>query len=396
MDPFHEKLILRAATIDELLSDNFEPLPGQKGNVELAAQRLAAWCRSSASGDWSLFGQRLDRDQLSILEVLKKFATVRRNTTVSPPAWVDDAIWIEAALQSPNENETLVPELGRTEPCAFEQLFATVVEQAEIRLWSGIDARAIDRLNETARACLRFSLLKQLSRLSSPAIYQRFVKARTTSGTPSDAKEPQHEAATTYYNQFVDNMKAGGFRRLFEDKPVLLRLIASTTRQWIDTSREFIIRLDADLAIIRTHILNSVPTAELPRSKVISLIRTISGRSVLIVSFEDGSRVVYKPKDLRLDAAWYSLIERLNRAEAPVDLKAVRARPAGGLWLDRIHRSYRMRRSEGLQTIFPARRSLACAISLLRSHRHAPREHDSKRRSSGADRSGNDSSGNGR
>ena len=49
------------------------------------------------------------------------------------------------------------------------------------------------------------------------------------------------------------------------------------------------------------------------------------GHSVQIVSFEDGSRVVYKPKDLRLDVAWYALVERLNRAEPPLELKAVRA-----------------------------------------------------------------------
>ena len=33
-------------------------------------------------------------------------------------------------------------------------------------------------------------------------------------------------AGTSRYDQFVAEMKAGGFRRLFEDKPVLLRLIA--------------------------------------------------------------------------------------------------------------------------------------------------------------------------
>ena len=49
------------------------------------------------------------------------------------------------------------------------------------------------------------------------------------------------------------------------------------------------------------------------------------GHSVLIVRFEDGSRVVYKPKDLRLDVAWHALVERLNRGGAPVELKAVRA-----------------------------------------------------------------------
>ena len=50
MDAFYERLIVRAATIDELLSDDFEALPGQKGDTDLAARRLAAWCQSCASG----------------------------------------------------------------------------------------------------------------------------------------------------------------------------------------------------------------------------------------------------------------------------------------------------------------------------------------------------------
>ena len=62
MDAFHDRLIVRAATIDELLSDDFEALPGQKGDADVAAHRLAAWCQSAASGDWSLFSQRLRRD----------------------------------------------------------------------------------------------------------------------------------------------------------------------------------------------------------------------------------------------------------------------------------------------------------------------------------------------
>jgi hypothetical protein len=41
MDAFYERVIVRAATIDELLSADFEPLPGQKGDADLAARRLA-------------------------------------------------------------------------------------------------------------------------------------------------------------------------------------------------------------------------------------------------------------------------------------------------------------------------------------------------------------------
>ena len=195
MDAFFERLIVQAATIDELLSDDFEALPGQKGDADLAARRLAAWCRSSASGDWSLFTRRLDRDRLSIGEVLAKFATVRRRASAPAPAWIDDAIWIEAALQSPSKDRDAIAAPDQAEPCAFEHLFAPVVEQAEALLWAGIDGRASDNLNDSARACLRHSLLKEVCSLSAPAIYERFVKARKAGVTPADAEERRSEMA---------------------------------------------------------------------------------------------------------------------------------------------------------------------------------------------------------
>src|ERR1035441_5530573 len=95
-------------------------------------------------------------------------------------------------------------------------------------------------------------------------------------------------------------MEAGGSRHLFEDKPVLLRLIASVTRQWIDTSREFVLRLDADLATIRRGILHVGGDSRVAKIEGDLSDPHNSGHSVQIVSFEDGSRIVYKPKDLRL------------------------------------------------------------------------------------------------
>src|SRR5271169_1721465 len=234
MDAFYERLIVRAATIDELLSDDFEPLPGQKGDTELATRRLAAWCRSCASGDWSLFNRRLDRDGWTIGQVLARFSTVRRKVSAAKPAWIDDAIWLEAALQSPAKDANPTAVFGATEPCAFEHLFTRAIVQAEARLRADIDERAFGNLTETARACLRLSLRKALSGLSTPAIYERFVKARNAHETPLQG------GGTSRYDQFVADMKAGGFRQLFEEKPVLLRLLATLTRQWIDTSRGFV------------------------------------------------------------------------------------------------------------------------------------------------------------
>jgi hypothetical protein len=153
-------------------------LPGQKSDSDLAARRLAAWCQSSASGDWSLFGQRLGRDGWTIDDVLKRFATVRRKASASTPAWVADVIWIEPALRSPEQGVPQIEAIDEIEPCAFEHLFTPVVTRAAELLWSGIDPRIFENLTESARACLRYSLLKELSNLSAPAIYEQFVKAR--------------------------------------------------------------------------------------------------------------------------------------------------------------------------------------------------------------------------
>lgn len=317
LDAFFERVVLKAATIDELLSDEFTSLPGQKGDADLAARRLAAWCNSCASGDWLLFKRRLERDGLSIFSVLEKFATARRSSRSSTPAWVDDAIWIERTLQSQHGELDAAP-TNLSAPSPFQELFIPVVAEAASRLWAGVDSRVTNNLSQSARGCLSQTLLKTLCHLASPALYERFRRTRQ-------------------YQSFIADMKGGGFRRLFEEKPVLLRLIASVARQWINTSGELVLRLDSDLETIRRDLLrvgsyNQVVKIEGGLSDLHN-----EGRSVQIISFEDKSKIVYKPKDLRADAAWYGLVERLNRALPPIELTAARAVPKVGYgWVEFI------------------------------------------------------------
>lgn len=307
---FDECLLVRAATVDELLSDAFHQLPGHKGDTDLAGRRLAAWCRSSAGGDWALFARRLQRDGLSIEGVLAKFAKVRRNPCLPAPHWFEDAAWVGEALQDPRETaaNAALPEAGLY---AFADLLEPVVREAESVLWSGLGDGVRGALDEGARECLRRSLTAQLSDLAATALYQRFAKTRDDGG-PSGC-----------YDRFVCSMKTNGWRRLFEEKPVLLRLMASLTRQWIDASRELITRLDADLPKIRRDLLESAPPCQVTSIDGDLSDRHNFGRTVTIIGFQDGSRVVYKPKDLRVDAAWHALIERLNR-RAPLELRAMR------------------------------------------------------------------------
>jgi type 2 lantibiotic biosynthesis protein LanM len=319
MDPFYDHLIIRAATIDEVLSDEFEALPGQKMDTGAAAQRLAAWCRSCASGDWRLFSRRLERDNLTIEYVLSKFATIRRRASVPAPSWVDDAIWIEIALRKADRSDTVTTPPLETNQRPFDDLMLPVVERAYTHLLASVNV-SLDYFSVSAWACLQLFLLDKLCALCAPAIYDRFAMERQREKLIPVGREQTD--IRSHYNAFVIAMQAGGFHELFENKPVLLRLISSTTRQWIDASSEFIQRLDADIAVICRDILHA--SANVPIAAIHGNLSDPhnNGRSVLIVEFENGQRVIYKPKDLNVDTIWHSRTEWLNRAGAPVQLRA--------------------------------------------------------------------------
>jgi type 2 lantibiotic biosynthesis protein LanM len=324
MDAFYERLLTRTATIDELLSEDIEVLPGQKRDADLAARRLAAWCRSCASGDWGLLRRRLARDGLSTDELLSRFATVRRKPSAPSPAWLDDAVWIEQALHSRGRSDRATDVLDPAQPYAFEHLFTEIVQKAEERLWRDLGEPVSRNLTRTAHACLRLSLLKKLSELCTPAIYERFSEHRSAARAYPNPVERPTIGATSIYDQFIVEMKAAGFRRLLEAKPVLLRLLALTVRQWINTSREFLSRLHDDLPRIRSEIVQSRFNTLVNEIEVGLSDPHNGGRSVHVVIFDDGTRVVYKPKDLRLDHAWWNLIATLNQTSPPVELKAAR------------------------------------------------------------------------
>lgn len=316
-----ERLAARAATIDECVSDSFEPLRGQNRDTDNAAQRLASWCRSCASGDWSLFGRRLARDHLTFDQVLPRFASARYSATAAPQAWIGDAHWIEAALRSGSAGT--IPPVKDTEPYVFEHLLWPLVQRADAILGATVHPHALANLAKSARDCLVRMLLRDLSSLCAPALYERFSRARRMRQLSSQTAEGGTRAGESCYDQFVANMKSGGFRELFEDKPVLLRLITVLTRQWIDSACEFVRRLDADLPVITRIILQSADAGPAVMIEGDCSDRHNNGRSVLIVRFEDGSRVVYKPKDLRVDAAWHELVNRLSAAPgSPVELKS--------------------------------------------------------------------------
>ena len=320
MDTFHQRLIERAATIDEIFSDDFESPRDRTGDENLATRRLSAWSRACANGDSGLFERRLARDGLSLEQARTRLGNARRRSDARLPRWAEDAIWVDTSLQS-GFGAPHAADPG-DEPCPFEHLLLPLVAHAEAMLWSGLSAGERDVFTGAARTDVSRMLLEELCSLCAPALYERFAGLRDAATAPGG---PDAAGGTSLYRRFVADMQGGGFRKLFEEKPVLLRLIASLTRQWIESMREFAARLDLDLPMLRRDLLNSAAPSRVARVEGDMSDRHNDGRSVLIVAFEDGGQIVYKPKNLQLDIAWHALIGRLNERAPPIELRAVRA-----------------------------------------------------------------------
>jgi type 2 lantibiotic biosynthesis protein LanM len=330
MDDFFDRFLCGAASIDERLSAAFEAVRGHKNGADAAARRLAAWCRSAANGDWTLFAQRLMRDGLTLEEVLPRLGAVRFREEALFPAWARDARWIDDAFTTAATPEMLDRLHAAGEPIAFEQLIVSVVAAAEERLWPGLAHSAADNLSDTAIASLCHSLARDLSELCAPALFARYVPVAPQEGDrlpiPSRATDSlDAPSKLSRYERFVADMRNGGLRDLFEAKPILLKLVAIIVRQWIETTREFIERLDVDLPELRTW-LGTESTDAIVVTEIRDSMsdRHNGGRSVKLIRLRNDSEILYKPKDLHLDAAWENVVNRLNAAEPPVSLRAVR------------------------------------------------------------------------
>lgn len=319
--PINHSLLLRACTFDEVLSGQFNSLVGEKSQADLASERLASWCKSSASGDWGLFAQRLERDQLDFKDVLARFSNVKLNDKGEDLLpWMYDAQWVFELLTQ-GEKESIYVDLYPKKLVAFQEIFLPLLQGANIELKKIASPKALECFTSDAMSDLNFALLHQLSDLLAPLLYSLFVKdlkGQSPGGNllPSDA-----DIRTNYYTDFIHRLQEGGLEQIFNEKPVLLRLLAAIARQWIDTTGELVNRLGNDLEAIERKLLHSkspitVSSIEGDLSDPHNL-----GHSVRILGFDDGSKIVYKPKDLGLDVVWVDFIHHLNSLNPPVQLR---------------------------------------------------------------------------
>lgn len=319
--------LVRAATIDERLSEAFEVMPASKRDCDASLRRLGAWCRNAASGNWHDFTRRLERDCQTLERILPALANIRLSQDAEPFDWSKDVEWLVRSLSSDYRAESATG----CNMYPFEQIFYGLVHQATDHFSRNIASTVSCELPVAVSNPLRQELLRSLTALCEDLLYNYFDEYRTRQRhTVSTGKE-------CIYRAYVAKMQSGHFAEILQQYPVLLRLIATTVRQWIESSAEFTRRLVSDLPMLRHElapdaVLSRVSNLDLRASDLHNF-----GRSVCIITFES-SRVVYKPRELSAEIGWNKLISMLNNSAPPFSLRTYRVVSLDGYgWCEYVH-----------------------------------------------------------
>ncbi len=315
----------RASTIDERLAGGYVPVdPGAEQEHRVAVLRLEAWRHAAGDGNLNLLTVRLLNDGTDPCSVLPLLGRVRLADDQPLPVWARAFRWIEEAMQRSAQEQGLVDPDSDAKPIAFEELLWPVVLEAERRLEERLDGKLAALFTDSARASLRRGLLNRLSRFIAPALFHEFsifrhLELRPTYGLPLW----EHTSASRdIYDRFVADFRKAGARELFLSKPVVARMMGTVAAQWLDGTAELAERLGGDVSALADAFAGGrrLGAAASIESDLSDPHR--GGRTVAILGFASGLKLVYKPKDMHIDLAWAGFVRWLQELGAPIALKA--------------------------------------------------------------------------
>ena len=276
---------------------------------QFSPHHLSAWRSVVANGDQDRFQKRLDwtkDDETFVPTGDAGMVALAYGQTAG-----DVVRAFAAAVPERSERAARTP---------FERLFEPLLKI----LLEKIGTRRLRQLRPSARLQLERVALRRLTRLASPTLMAE--------STTQPSEQP-NEAQTT--EEYIDYLRGGGLASLWNRYPVLARLASQTGDLWITATAELLDRLRQDADALQ-EVFGGGGALGLVANISADLSDTHGGgRSVSVLTFESGVRVVYKPRPLHLEGVFDRLVEWTEAAGLPVHLRRLRSVERDGYgWLE--------------------------------------------------------------
>lgn len=303
----------RALTLSERASSLRREGPPMEVDAERAAESLDCWRAQTPFQKEELLLQRLAMDGLSLEDftaLLGESGEGLRDRAAAPPPWLAELE--EAFAAEPGSWERLAPEQARKLDLliGMEPLAARACERLRAAV-KRIAANQPDALFEPDTAVEVFFdvLVSHLAKaLRRAVVLELHIAARTgqVQGTPG-------EQMTQFLERLRQPEHALGFLRQY---PVAARHVVECADRWLAFASEVLAQLAADSEMIRKTFHSGADPGPLVESQGGVSDPHRGERTVLLLRFRSGLRLVYKPKPLALDAAFQDLLVWLNERGA--------------------------------------------------------------------------------
>lgn len=183
------------------------------------------------------------------------------------------------------------------------------------------------RFSEPALAGLESHLLERLEEISAPVLALEYARFRTgqqlrrmLSGSPPEAAGTVEADPGLAFRQ---RLKDDHAIALGGQYPALLRLSAALAAQWATAGAEFILRLHRDWPLLQTGLARLPAAGRQPRpvTQVAAIAAGLSdphhgGRTVIELTFDNRQKLIYKPRNLQIDAAFNRFLAWVNAHSA--------------------------------------------------------------------------------
>lgn len=315
------QLAVQASTLAERLEGNFISVDAEQ-DAGLIAERLTRWRQAVAKGDESQFNKRLDWDGLTPERIHAALGVLRLPEDMVLPEWTETLNEILQSLPTPGV-ATVYRFIEKETPIPFEELLAPFVVYGMHELAKRAGETCYKRLSEQGHISLERRLLQQLVQVCIWPMDRTFSTFRARKQPLALLLPPREEVSNGrgLYLEFVENMLAGDFLAFLQQYPVLARLIVQLIESWCLPLAKFLQRLNADWEAIESHFSSGQVN-----TRVSSLTTALSdphngGQSVISVTFDTGLVLIYKPKNIGMEVAYYDLVGWLNKKGMPLELK---------------------------------------------------------------------------
>jgi type 2 lantibiotic biosynthesis protein LanM len=265
----------------------------------LDAERIKKWSLRAASGDSAQFEKRLSWLGETV-------------PVVSPPEWLE--LFHHAMAELPGNS----PQPSRF---PFGAILHSFVGAAQTRLSAACGRVFSDQVLDS----LRDALLQELTYIAGPPLYLEFAVFRSS-------------WTGAIYESFVARMLAGGLWSFFSEYPALARLLSTMAGYWARNVSELASFLEEDLSEIEKVFNGSRPAGHLIAVRTSLSDSHDENRTVAILEFESGLKIVYKPRNLGIEKEWFTLLAYLNaRGGDFLTLKVIDRSNRG--WVELVERA---------------------------------------------------------